>query len=214
MKINEKTLISYCTSNTPSDREGWLMKRGEVNRAFQKRWCTLRGNLLFYSEKQGDREPLGVIILEGCTVELAEEETDVFAFKIVFHGDGKSSGRVYIMGTQSMEDLEAWMKLVACASYDYMKLMVVELQQQLAEIEERDRLGAAGETSTAGPKVPPRNRANPFNAGGKDKKHGKTWGEIHKHFGNQIIKDREAWGSSRNKRATVHMEEDNLLVVL
>ena len=28
------------------------------------------------------REPLGVIILEGCTVELAEEETDVFAFKV------------------------------------------------------------------------------------------------------------------------------------
>ena len=30
------------------------------------------------------REPLGVIILEGCTVELAEEETDVFAFKVKF----------------------------------------------------------------------------------------------------------------------------------
>ena len=42
----------------------------------------LRGNLLFYSERQGDREPLGVIILEGCTVELAEEETEVYAFKV------------------------------------------------------------------------------------------------------------------------------------
>ena len=30
-----------------------------------------------------------VIILEGCRVELAEEETEVFAFKIMFHGDGK-----------------------------------------------------------------------------------------------------------------------------
>ena len=47
-----------------------------------ERWCKLRGNLLFYSERQGDREPLGVIILEGCTVELAEEETDVYAFKV------------------------------------------------------------------------------------------------------------------------------------
>ena len=28
------------------------------------------------------REPIGVIILEGCTVELAEEETEVFAFKV------------------------------------------------------------------------------------------------------------------------------------
>ena len=85
MKINEKTLIGYCVSSTvPSDREGWLVKRGEVNKAFQKRWCVLRGNLLFYSERQGDREPLGVIILEGCTVELAEEETEVYAFKVTF----------------------------------------------------------------------------------------------------------------------------------
>ena len=82
MKINEKTLVSYCVSNTPCDREGWLVKRGEVNKAFQRRWCVLRGNLLFYSERQGDREPLGVIILEGCTVELAEEETEVYAFKV------------------------------------------------------------------------------------------------------------------------------------
>jgi len=176
----------------------------------------LRGNLLFYSERQGDREPLGVIILEGCTVELAEEETDVYAFKIVFHGDGKSSGRVYTLGTQTMEDLEAWMKLVACASYDYMKLMVVELQQQLAELEERERLGAVAEVGAGagpGPKVPPRNRTNPFNTGGKDR-HGKSWTELHKQFGQQILRDKEEWAVSIDKGATVHMEEDNLLVVL
>ena len=53
-----------------------------------------------------------MIILEGCTVELAEEETEVYAFKIQFHGDGKTMGRTYSLGTQTMEDLEQWMKLV------------------------------------------------------------------------------------------------------
>ena len=71
-----------------------------------------------------------MIILEGCTVELAEEETEVlywrlsslrlkynltsevYAFKILFHGDGKTMGRTYSLGTQTMEDLEQWMKLV------------------------------------------------------------------------------------------------------
>lgn len=97
MKINEKTLISYCTSNTPSDREGWLVKRGEVNKAFQRRWCVLKGNLLFYSEKQTDKEPVGVIILEGCTVELAEEETDVYAFKVLLTIDyGTIYGITYV----------------------------------------------------------------------------------------------------------------------
>ena len=66
------------------------------------------------------------------------------------------------------------MKIVACASFDYMKLMVVELQQQLAELEEAERAAAAAATATAAasavadeadaePKPPPRQRANPFN---------------------------------------------------
>ena len=97
MKINELTLIHYATSpETPADKEGWLWKRGEVNKAFQKRYFVLKGNLLFYFEKQSDREPVGVIILEGCTIELAEEEVDKFAFKISFHGEGR---RVYTLGT-------------------------------------------------------------------------------------------------------------------
>ena len=32
MKINEKTLISYASSSAPCDREGWLLKRGEVEK--------------------------------------------------------------------------------------------------------------------------------------------------------------------------------------
>lgn len=222
MKINEKTLINYCTSNTPTDREGWLVKRGEVNKSFQKRWCVLKGNLLFYSEKQGDREPLGVIILEGCTVELAEEETDVFAFKIIFHGEGKTQGRVYILGSNTMEDLEAWMKLIACASYDYMKLMVVELQQQLAELEERDKL------KQSRPEAPPRNRSNPFNTTHTRRK---TWLELHQTVGQQIAADKELWvrkvsvsqasqSSSPTERErsseepVVRMKDDNLLVAI
>ncbi len=69
-----------------------------MNKAFQKRYFVLKGNLLFYFEKQTDKEPVGVIILEGCTIELAEEEIDKFAFKISFHGEGK---RVYTLGTEN-----------------------------------------------------------------------------------------------------------------
>jgi hypothetical protein len=100
MKINELTLINYATStDTPPDKEGWLWKRGEVNKNFQKRYFVLKGNLLFYFEKQNDKEPVGVIILEGCTIELAEEEVDKFAFKISFHGEGR---RVYTLGTENV----------------------------------------------------------------------------------------------------------------
>jgi len=53
---------------SPVDKEGWLCKRGELNKGYQKRWFVLKGNLLFYFDRKSDKEPLGVIILEGCSI--------------------------------------------------------------------------------------------------------------------------------------------------
>ena len=130
--------------------------------------------------------------------------------KVIFHGDGKSSGRIYIFGTDSMEDLEAWMKLIACASYDYMKLMVVELQQQLSELEERDQ-HQQQKHSQGLPPVPPRSRTNPFNTGPSVKPK-LSWVEIHRNFGVKIVADRKVWDSKQCTSVT--MEDDKLLVVL
>ena len=47
MKINDRALVVHSTSSsTPTDKEGWLWKRGEVNRSFQKRYFVLKGNLV------------------------------------------------------------------------------------------------------------------------------------------------------------------------
>ena len=41
--------------------------------------------------------------------------------------------------TDALQDtMEEWMKLLACSSHDYMKLMVYELQQKLAELDAID----------------------------------------------------------------------------
>lgn len=40
-----------------------------------------------------------------------------------------------MLGAESQESMEQWMKALACAGYDYMKLMVAELQRQLDDIE-------------------------------------------------------------------------------
>ena len=113
------------------------------------------------------------------------------------------------------------MKLIACASYDYMKLMVVELQQQLAELEERDKL------KQSRPEAPPRNRSNPFNTTHTRRK---TWLELHQTVGQQIAADKELWvrkvsvsqasqSSSysepeRSEEPSVRMKDDNLLVAI
>lgn len=60
--------MCYFATSPPIDREGWLHKRGDVNKSWQRRYFVLKGNLLFYFEKKGDQSPIGVIILEGCTV--------------------------------------------------------------------------------------------------------------------------------------------------
>jgi hypothetical protein len=132
MRINEKSLAKFASSGAPADKEGYLLKKGEVNKGYQKRYFVLKGNLLFYYEKRYEREPVGVIILEGCTIELSEN-IDGFAFQIVFP---KSGCRTYHMAADSQEEMEAWMKVLSCASYDYMKLMVSELKQQLEELRE------------------------------------------------------------------------------
>lgn len=218
MKINESTLITYATSSTcPTDKEDWLWKRGEVNKNFQKRYFVLKGNLLFYFEKKFDREPLGVIILEGCTIELAEEEQEMCAFKIVFHGEGR---RTYYLGTDSQAAVEEWMKFLASASYDYMKLMVMELQQKLAEVEEMEKLqnlqnqhkienSLTSVTSNS-------SRPNPFNqspdtllmtssssnslsnlcastASNPNVEATSNWAQIHSNYGAKISSDRDKW---------------------
>ncbi|XP_043281647.1 sesquipedalian-1-like [Venturia canescens] len=209
MKINEKNMVAFATSPTPVDREGWLNKRSEVNRGYQRRWFLLKGNILFYFDRRGDKEPVGMIVLEGCTVELAEDE-DHFAFKIVFHGP---NNRSYLLGAESQESMEQWMKALACASYDYMKLMVAELQRQLDAAEEET---AAVSPPPDSPKPPPRTRHNPFNrpephqrsqsvrsAPGRTENMPRTrvtFRELHTSYGRRILADSNEW--KRKKRST------------
>ena len=89
MRLNEKNVINFATCNSPVDKEGWLLKKAPDassghGRGFQKRYFTLKGNLLFYFDKKGDKEPLGVIIMEGCTVELVEVPDQAYTFGIHF----------------------------------------------------------------------------------------------------------------------------------
>nr|XP_036231734.1 sesquipedalian-1-like isoform X2 [Bactrocera oleae] len=152
MKINEKNLCVFATS-PPFDCEGFLNKRGEVNKAFQRRYFVLKGNLLFYFEKKGDKEPLGLIIVEELS-----EESDQYCFEIAFNGN-----RTYILSADSQETMENWMKALTCAGYEYKKLVVAELQRQLEEIEfSHNKIITEANSATNVPRPPPR-RYNPFN---------------------------------------------------
>lgn len=235
MKINEKNLCAFAVSATPIDKEGYLNKRGEVNKTFQRRYFVLKGNLLFYFDKKGDKEPVGVIILEGCSIELAEDDAQ-YSFKIEFHG---LNNRCYILGAESQESMEQWMKALACAGYDYMKLMVTELQRQLDDVEETP-MPITPTQSTGSPVPPPRTRHNPFNR--PDNPHQRshslrsnnstasrlgdsrypesnvangpskitiTFRELHNSYGRPILKDYNYWKYQQKEKQDSHV--DNLI---
>uniref|UniRef100_A0A1A8PIX8 Sesquipedalian n=1 Tax=Nothobranchius rachovii TaxID=451742 RepID=A0A1A8PIX8_9TELE len=138
MKLNERSVAHYATCDTPPDKTGFLFKKGERNTAYHRRWFILKGNMLFYFEERDSREPIGVIVLEGCTVELCESAEE-FAFAVKFDC---AKARVYKMAAENQAAMESWVKALSRASFDYTKLVVKELERQLEEIQEASGIGA------------------------------------------------------------------------
>ncbi|XP_078713663.1 sesquipedalian-1 [Lampetra fluviatilis] len=127
MKLNKRCLTYYANCDSPVDRQGYLRKKGEVHTSYQRRWFVLKGNLLFYFEAQGDREPLGVVVLEGCMVELCDAASTDYAFALRFEGAGS---RTYTLAAGDQDELKAWVRALTTANHGYMRTLASELEQQ------------------------------------------------------------------------------------
>ncbi|XP_048412364.1 sesquipedalian-1 [Stegostoma tigrinum] len=132
MKLNERSVAYYATCDSPTDKTGYLHKKGERNTAYHRRWFVLKGNLFFYFEEKDSKDPIGVIVLEGCTVELCESSED-YAFAIKFDS---AKSRTYKMAAESQREMESWVKALSRASFDYMRIVVKELEKQLEEMQQ------------------------------------------------------------------------------
>lgn len=130
MKLNERSLVEFAISNAPTDKEGYLNKKGELNRGYQKRWFVLKGNLLYYFERDCDKEAIGVIIVEHCHIELAESEEQPYVFQISYGGTGV---RTYVLGASTSKEMESWMKALTNASYVCLRMMVEDFERRLSE---------------------------------------------------------------------------------
>ncbi|NXV65094.1 sesquipedalian-1 [Molothrus aeneus] len=150
MKLNERSLAFYATCDSPADNSGFLYKRGERHTAYHRRWFVLKGNMLFYFEERDSREPVGVIVLEGCNVELCDSAEN-FAFAIRFGG---SKSRTYVLAAESQAAMESWVKSLSRASFDYMRLVVRELEKQLQEMSRGLPGGCGGSQDAPGPWKP------------------------------------------------------------
>ncbi|KAJ1093068.1 hypothetical protein NDU88_006177 [Pleurodeles waltl] len=145
MKLNERCVMYYAMGSSPADNTGFLYKKSERNSAYHKRWFVLKGNMLFYFDDKESREPAGAIVLEGCTVELCES-TEEYAFAIQF---ADLQSRPYIMAANSQAAMEAWVKAISRANFDYMRLVVKELQKQLEELQQTINTGVVAQQKIA-----------------------------------------------------------------
>lgn len=132
MKLNDRNLANFAVCSSPIDKEGYLSKRGSLNQSYQRRWFVLKGNLLFYFERKRDKEPVGVIVLEHCSVQASEHEKH--ALEISFDGSGT---RTYILLADNDADMSAWIRAISHASYEYLKSIVEELQERLDSLMSR-----------------------------------------------------------------------------
>ncbi|XP_032642916.1 sesquipedalian-2 [Chelonoidis abingdonii] len=139
MKLNERSVAHYATCDSPTDHAGFLHKRVKQHHhhhhhhhhttSYHRRWFILKGNLLFYFEDRESRDPLGLVVLEGCTVELCEAAEE-FAFAIRFDDAG---AKAYVLVADCQATMEGWVKALSRASFDYMRLVVRELEKQLED---------------------------------------------------------------------------------
>ncbi|KAM9424988.1 sesquipedalian-1-like isoform 1-T2 [Pholidichthys leucotaenia] len=134
MKIDEKVISYFESCNSPVDKEGYLSKKGEIKTSYQRRWFVLKGNLLFYKERPSDRDLIGVIVVEGCTIQLCESE-EQFAFSLVWNDPGL---RTYKFAAEDQVSQESWIKALLSASHSYLSLLLIDMEKKY-----RDALAAA-----------------------------------------------------------------------
>ncbi|XP_029569031.1 myosin regulatory light chain 2, skeletal muscle isoform X1 [Salmo trutta] len=130
MKITGKILTHFQSCSSPVDKEGYLYKKGERNTSYQKRWFMLKANLLFYKDRPNHRDLLGVIVLEGCSVQLCESE-EQFAFSLVWSGE--PGLRTYKLAAEDQPSQESWIRALLSANHGYLAALVMDLEKQYKE---------------------------------------------------------------------------------
>lgn len=147
MKINDKSLISYACSKSGFGKKGYLNKKGELNHSYKRRWFVLKGNLLFYFE-QPDKAPLGMIVIENCSVEV--DDADRFSFCIRYQTENlTSNSRAYILCADSESDMEQWIRSLASTSYMFIAMVVAEFKKTLLGFKTDNDIGSPSKTNVS-----------------------------------------------------------------
>lgn len=128
---------------------GWLSKRGELNRAWQQRWCVLVDATLWYFKNKEARTPLKGIKLDQCVVRQTDgDRSRPHCFEIV------TKQRAFLLAAESRDALHKWLEeLAACTTLQSENLLIERAEHLIREAmrDHRRRLLLAADAAAAAP---------------------------------------------------------------
>ena len=98
------------------DHEGWLNKLGGSGltpRNWRRRWFVLKGGNLYYYKTAYDVSALGLVKLNGYSLQATQDSKKKFAFQLSKEGE-----RTYYFIADTAEDMSKWMSLLESAALD------------------------------------------------------------------------------------------------
>lgn len=142
MRFNERQILYLAKTRDNVSKKSYLCKRGAINTDFKKRFFVLKWNLLFYFKDKSDWEtghdPIGVIVLERCSVESmwsGKNADDLScAFSLTFDSPG---ARDYCLACKDHTLMMEWMKAIQSSSCHSMRGQVSKLEQRLATLQQQ-----------------------------------------------------------------------------
>lgn len=137
MHVNGKELIttSFKTATIEGRMNYKVLHPGKSKTNFKEFWFKLTGNLLFYFGLNNfggikGNEPIGVIVLENCSVSFDEEGSGVFAFIVAFSGDQDK----HVFSCFNVTQAQNWVIALRQASYEHLRIQVKILESKLESL--------------------------------------------------------------------------------
>ncbi|XP_053119601.1 sesquipedalian-1-like [Hemicordylus capensis] len=209
MKLHISSTLTSSHLGNPPDRQGFLYKKSNRSASYQPYWCELRGNLLFYRERYGDRDSR-LIVLEGCTVELQESASEPYTFEISYPC-GLPGSRAYKMAAENQATMEGWVRALSTARFAYLRALTSELEDQFQDLKSQQLPKLEGHVgcSTAAFKRPPPKLVAEMGSPTMD------FTQLHQKFGEEIVRVRLLWQDEKAGKNQLEgdkqPEEDNLI---
>jgi hypothetical protein len=103
--------------------EGYLLKRGEMNTEFKRRWFELKGNEVRYYKNRGEKKPAGIFHYGGAKISLIAAHIDESSSSDIKHMQIELPGRVYVLQGETDGAQQAWFNILQAGAKQYKMIL-------------------------------------------------------------------------------------------